>query len=183
MKTKMTLFFFVIGFGLLWYYVGSSNLHETIRQTHLFHEETQKFISQTANIVVEHFPERPRSIIGLPAGKQIEEIPFENEPSKDWKDKLSAQLVGLGQDKIKVDSIESRQSYIQIHQGKARYLESVVIRLSKENGDFSSFQAEVDSGSGQILKTWNQPIYENFRNPHRKESKVIVEEKDGFRPL
>jgi hypothetical protein len=137
----------------------------------------------TIDRTIASIPTRPRKIIGADQSKNISELTFENTISSGWKDDLKKNLEELGNNEVTVTEIEHHDSYIQVRQGKARYLESVIVRMKNVSGMPSSFRAEIDSQNGQVLKTWDKPIFENFKDPHQKEAKIIVDEKDYFKPL
>jgi hypothetical protein len=125
---------------------------------------------------------KDRPVMGLKENQKIDELPFENEILENWKQNLQTKLQAQAGTDITIMDIQTVKSYIQVHQGRARYLESVIVRMENAQGMPSSFRAEVDSGSGTILKTWDKPIYENFKESHRKQAKIIVDERDYFRP-
>jgi hypothetical protein len=145
--------------------------------------KSQNMKENAGQRTIASIPTKPRKIIGADQSKNISDLTFENSISSSWKDDLKKNLEELGNNEVTVTEIEHHDSYIQVRQGKARYLESVIVRMKNVTGMPSSFRAEIDSQNGQVLKTWDKPIFENFKDPHQKEAKIIVDEKDYFKPL
>ncbi|MBY0517138.1 MAG: hypothetical protein K2P81_09530 [Bacteriovoracaceae bacterium] len=103
----------------------------------------------------------------LPEGiKNINDLPMANKPSKEWKSNLNQHLKKIGGTKLQSAEITPQESYIIPDGNAGRYVERVIIRIRSNEGEYTSFFAEVDSQSGYVLKSWGAAIQEKTRS-HR----------------
>ncbi len=96
----------------------------------------------------------------------MEELRFKNSIDADWKEKLGEDLLRFQAPSTKANVI-SEKSFIQTDGKKnARFVEQVLITFLMSSGEQKSYNALVDSESGQIIKTWNKGIAENKQSIH-----------------
>lgn len=104
-----------------------------------------------------------RTILGeIGDKKDLKKIDFINKINPDWKKNLAKILLEGGQKDDRV-LIKRNIGIIEVDNLKGRYLEQVVVTYISDNHEQNSFNALVDSESGQIIKTWNKTITENFK--------------------
>jgi hypothetical protein len=92
-----------------------------------------------------------------------------NEVSEDWEGHLKDHLKLIGGEALQEIEVKTERSYIRVQDGIALNVESVHVTLTRDNQETSSFRALVDSQTGKILQTWDQPVYDpvNPREGHR----------------
>lgn len=89
------------------------------------------------------------------------ELPMHNAVNPEWKEHLGKSLIILQDPDTKVLVVEETP-VIDVHNGKGRYMEEVIITYLKKNGDRSSYRALVDSSSGEVIETWDRTIQEQI---------------------
>jgi hypothetical protein len=70
--------------------------------------------------------------------------------------------------------IKKDASVLQIKRNRVRYLEIITVNVIKNMKFSNSFNAMVDSQSGQLLNTWNMTVHEN--NNEMKRLKFPISE-------
>jgi hypothetical protein len=101
-----------------------------------------------------------RKVLNLPPGDEKETIaklkvrPIEES---DWEDGLKKNLRAQGGAGIEI-RLTKLESFMWAINDTAIPVESVKIELEDKGGRTSKFNALIDSNSGKILQTWNQPI-------------------------
>ena len=99
--------------------------------------------------------------------KNAKNVRLVNEESDDWKEKYQHNFMRmLGDQKVTDFKIKLKKSIIKVHNNVGRHLEHVVVSYKKPNGDPFSFEAHIDSATGQVVQTWNKTRYE-YREPAR----------------
>jgi hypothetical protein len=86
---------------------------------------------------------------------------YANVASPVWEQQLVDSLKLQMGETFGAVKIEKLDSLVYEKDNVALLVESVVIRLTNNLGEESSFSALVDSQSGRILETWNQSISEH----------------------
>jgi hypothetical protein len=120
--------------------------------------------SELAALVTPIFEDRhligdPRVLkLGLKEIKKIERI---NNPSDDWEDQLSTELLRFHDRDTKL-FIRPERGLIRIEGDKMRFVEEVVVSFVTERKGQTSFKALVDSETGKVLATWDQTVQENL---------------------
>lgn len=117
-----------------------------------------------------------KRVYGLPAGKEkvaIKTVHIANRPSESWRPNLEKALLAQGGSHIKDIEIEKLDSFIWTESGVTLHVDTVKITLKNDKDSTVSFNAMIDSGSGKILKNWNQPVIDNF--DHKKNFKVRID--------
>jgi hypothetical protein len=103
----------------------------------------------------------------LPEGiKDIRDLPMANKPSKEWRSHLNVHLKKIGGKRLKSAQVTPQESYIIPDGNAGRYVERVIIKIRGNEGEYTSFFAEVDSQTGYVLKSWGAAIHEKNRG-HR----------------
>lgn len=123
-----------------------------------------------------------RKIINLsPPSKKI--TVFTNKKDERWKDLLEVNLLKFQEPTTKV-KIVHLEGIIFSQYGKARLAEKVLVSYTNQDGLVSSFNAYVDSQTGQIIGLpWNKTVIENKVWPripatgHIKQIKKIKKDK------
>lgn len=102
-----------------------------------------------------------------PDKKTLDKVPsnlkWVNKPDKNWKEKTEKSL-RLQSKAVKNITINPERSLVIIRDGNALLVESVVITLTNQADEESSFRAVIDSQTGKILETWDRSITDSM-NP------------------
>lgn len=99
--------------------------------------------------------------------KSYEDLPLSNTPSPKWQSLLSDNLLRLSGGIHKSITVRPQESYILTEQGKGRNVESVIISVKDPKGRVSNYHAEVDSQTGEVLKTWDHTVFDDFSPSHQ----------------
>lgn len=124
-------------------------------------------------VIEEDIPEtrkNGRKVVGLSpdASKAaIEQVEPINTVSPKWQEGLESTLKDLGGESLAKIDINKMDSFIWSQDGIALNVESVKVTLTDEAGETTSFKAMVDSETGKILQTWDQPVMDPA-NPREK---------------
>jgi hypothetical protein len=87
---------------------------------------------------------------------------FLNKPADDWKEKfVKSKFVVFG-DETKI-LIKHKDSIIQVNKKGAMYLEKVVVSIQRDNEPPMSYEALINSETGQQIKSWNRTKHENVK--------------------
>jgi hypothetical protein len=115
----------------------------------------------------ETIPEKRETMGDRTAGPS-EQSPS-NKISQDWQQQLEAVLWQQGGDELKAVDVVKERSLIWKNEGISLHVESVRITLTNNKQESTSFRALVDSQTGKILETWDQPVIDpiNPREGHR----------------
>ena len=117
-----------------------------------------------------------RSIASIPTSKQnnriivgnkknINNVNLINKVNKNWKNIFANNFKRMTNLKeIKNLEIELKKSIIKIQNNSGRNIEHVLVRYMKPNGMPMSFEAYIDSETGQTIQTWNKTHYD-FKKP------------------
>ncbi len=89
-----------------------------------------------------------------------QKVKYTNTPSKEWKDKFAKNKLQYYPEGTKL-LIKHKSSLIDVTKDGARYLERVVVNVIKEDSPPISYEAFVDSQSGDQVKAWNRTHHEN----------------------
>lgn len=102
-----------------------------------------------------------KKVVGLPAGKEKEEIKhikLVNSPSPQWQENLIDTLKLQGGSGIKDIAIKKVESFILNQDGKGLFVESASVTLINQKDEKTTFNVLVDGQSGKILQNWGQPV-------------------------
>lgn len=116
-----------------------------------------------------------RSVVGLPPGKEEKvaaKMKITNVPSPRWKEKVESFLKAQGGEGLKSLEIDRLDSFIWHNQGVALNVESILISITNKRDEKTKFRALVDSESGKILHSWDQPVFDPI-NPREKQGVKI----------
>jgi hypothetical protein len=86
----------------------------------------------------------------------------QNTPSPKWKSSLQKSLIKQGGRDLKDLTITPLESLIWVHEGRALNVETARISFTTPEGNEISFKTMVDSQTGKILQTWDQPVIDDF---------------------
>lgn len=125
----------------------------------LEYNTTKKELKQ-AKIQVESKELAPSKRELFPKNAQVDlnQLEYSNSISKDWKTKLSKELLRYQKLDTKV-VIKPHKSLIILKDKKGLHVEEVIISFINKSGLMNGFSALVDSESGKILKTWNRTTW------------------------
>lgn len=90
-----------------------------------------------------------------------------NSYNQDWKEILGASLLRFQGPDTKV-LVKKNKSVVEIRNGKGRLLEHVTVSFLHEGDDTTSFNAWVDSETGELVRTWNKTIKEPVGHHHER---------------
>lgn len=116
-----------------------------------------------------------RPVIGLTPGRekdQVAKMKINNIPSPAWKEEVEKSLKHQGGEALKDVSISTLDSFIWNNSGVALNVESVLITLTNKRDEQTKFRALVDSETGKILHSWDQPVFDPI-NPREKQGVKI----------
>ncbi len=108
-----------------------------------------------------------KKVMGLTPGNAPEEIKklrVANYVSPNWETLLENSIREQGGQTLKEVQLTKIDSFIWPQNGIALHVESVLVNLTKNNNEKTSFKVLVDAQNGKILKNWDQPVIENM-NP------------------
>lgn len=115
-----------------------------------------------------------RRVIGDTAksSKSSPPIKPQNTPSPEWKSSLSESIQRQGGRDLKDLQITPIESLVWVHEGKALNVETAKVSFKDPGGREISFKAMVDSQSGKILQTWDQPVVDDFSHSQKSGIKL-----------
>ncbi len=90
-----------------------------------------------------------------------------NSYNSKWQEKLGNLLLKFQEPDTKV-LVKKNKSVIEIKNGKGRLMEHVTISYLLKGDDTTSFNAWVDSETGQMIRTWNKTIKEPVGHHHER---------------
>lgn len=108
-----------------------------------------------------------RKVINLPAGKTEKDLPDfipQNIPSPEWQKSVKKALLLQAGGKLKDLKINTVESLVWIQNQTPLNVESVMISFRDPQNREIAFRALVDSQSGRLLQTWDQPVMDDFQN-------------------
>lgn len=113
-----------------------------------------------------------RSILG--SVKNLSDIHIVNMVSKDWKKKYINNFMRMsGAKEIKNFEVIQKKSILKVKNNIGKNLEHILVSFNKPNGQEFSFEALIDSQTGQLVRSWNKTHYEKehpfLLNPAGKE--------------
>lgn len=85
---------------------------------------------------------------------------YVNEIDPKWKEKLEVSLKLQMGSELKELKVQPLKSFILERDGHALHVQAVLIKIKNTSNMESSFNALVDSQTGKVLETWNQPVFE-----------------------
>lgn len=104
-----------------------------------------------------------RRVLNLPPGQEkavLDNLRPANAVSEKWQESLRNVLKLQGGDSLRDITIQKIESLIWMNNGSALNVESVAITLRGDKGERTKFRALVDSQSGKIIQSWDQPVYD-----------------------
>ena len=107
------------------------------------------------------------------------EMKFRNSPNKNWQQVYKRNIERMLNTKNANVKVTKKKSYIKFDNNTGRYLEHVLVQMTKPNGSPYSYEALIDSETGSMVRSWNKTRYE-FKeklklNHQNKGIKVDVE--------
>jgi len=166
-KKNLLILVLIIFVGVLIYYFFSKKEIMTVDQ------KSEKDQSQKNSM---ELTIQGRRLLNPPKNltkEKIKKIVPVNPPKESWKEGVEQTLRLQGGDAITKLEIKKAESFVWLVDGGPLNVESVVIRIQNEKKEETIFRALVDSSSGKILHTWDQPIVDPV-NP-RKKFKVKID--------
>ncbi len=110
---------------------------------------------------------KKRTVIN-PANKKITpNMLASNKVTREWKEKLGQNLLRFLRPETLL-FLKKEQSISIVERGQIRHAEVVLIQLKDAEGRRFSYNAYVDSESGQVLQTWNRTIHESYEKKPMK---------------
>ena len=164
----ITLGAVVISLGLLW--VGRE-LRKVVDRTDSF--ETFLPVNRPQNSGRIFPPEAIMTNLEIHGRKVIGNTPPPQDPLKKknyilankvsphWREGVKKALFAQGGSTLKDVEVRTLDSFIWSVGGQALNVESVHIQVENDQGRKTTFNALVDSQSGRIIQSWNQPIIDH----------------------
>lgn len=159
-KRKYLFFFGLLIAGIIIYFLIPST-NETKKSLNNIGKNSSDD-SQINSADIEHVDNKLNKI---PKDKQRNL--FVNKISPDWKKKLETSLTLQMGSELKDLNVQPLKSLILERDGHALHVQAVLIRVKNSRNVESSFNAMVDSQTGKVLETWNQPVFEPDFNFHK----------------
>lgn len=92
-----------------------------------------------------------------------------NKVSKNWKEKYQQSFLRMvNSHEVKNFEVKLKKSILKVKENTAQNLEHVVVSYTNAHGDPFSFEALIDSATGQSVQTWNKTRYEHKHPPKLK---------------
>lgn len=170
--------------GIFWFFRDSTHPHLTSKMASSKQEKVlnlQSEIKRTVATVKQVVKKKlrkskkvPRKLVGvLPQFQQkFDGFPIVNKYSKDWKKNYQNSLVANLPKDAKVD-VTFLESVILVEQSRKKLAEKVFVSIKLNNGEESTFNAHVNSQTGQLIQSWNVRRFEypqqvGFQHPSFK---------------
>jgi hypothetical protein len=126
-----------------------------------FNDKKNTGSSLTSNPKPELIQINGKDVVGATTKEiDLKTIKFVNKENPKWQKELHQNLMRFAEDVYKEVVIYPEHSYVLYEDKVARYVENVRIKITKKDGKQSSYNAQVDSMTGEVLKTWNRTIHE-----------------------
>jgi hypothetical protein len=93
--------------------------------------------------------------------EDMENLEFINEINPDWKETFTQKMLDSLEENPSL-TVKKERSFIKIMGKKAQYVEQVRVIIQYENGKENSFRSIIDSENGNIIRSWDKTIHENF---------------------
>jgi len=93
--------------------------------------------------------------------EDMENLEFINEINPDWKETFTQKMLDSLEENPSL-TVKKERSFIKIKGKKAQYVEQVRVIIQYENGKENSFRSIIDSENGNIIRSWDKTIHENF---------------------
>lgn len=138
-------------------------------------EEPPKIENSSSQTNKTNSPSPKRRVIGEDQKPILNSENFapQNTPSPEWAPALEDSIRRQGGDDLKDLKITPIESLVWVHEGKALNVETAKVSFKDPEGREISFKAMVDSQSGKVLQTWDQPVFDDFS--HKKKSGVKLD--------
>lgn len=157
-KNQWIFILILLGIGLVVYYFYFSSGPVT-EQTKVPKPHTSKAHAPSPELTI-----NGRKVVNLPAGKTQKDlqdfVPL-NEPSPEWQKNVKAAMLTQAGGKLKDLQIKKVESLVWIQNQTPLNVESVQISFKDPNNREIAFRALVDSQSGRLLQTWDQPVIDS----------------------
>lgn len=104
-----------------------------------------------------------KKVIGLSSGKEKEElesIKIGNQDSSEWRENLEETLRKQSDHSLKNITFKTVDSFVWAHEGVVLFVESLIVTITNENNENTTFRVLVDSQTGKILQNWDRPVYD-----------------------
>ena len=95
-----------------------------------------------------------------PVPKEKHSKSYVNQISPDWKKKLENSLQYQMGSELKDLKVQPLKELILERDGHALHVQAVLIKIKNIADMESSFNAIIDSQTGKVIETWNQPVFE-----------------------
>ena len=148
----------------------------------VFWDSTEKELKQARVPDKEDVKRKPSSLspkvskVKMLAGREItgeveantKHLKWTNSYHDDWKEKLGNSLLRFQEPDAKV-MVKKNKSVVEIKKGKGRLMEHVTITYLLEGDETTSFNAWLDSETGEMIRTWNKTIKEPIGHNHERQ--------------
>lgn len=105
-------------------------------------------------------PIKTNRVVPSPISRNPASIGYVNKPSPHWQNRLETSLKEQGGDSLKNIQIKKERSLTWTRDEVPLSVESVIITLTNQQNEESSFRAIVDSQTGKVLETWDRTIFD-----------------------
>lgn len=92
---------------------------------------------------------------------------YVNKISPNWKGKLEESLKKQMGSELKELKVQPLKALILERDGHALHVHAVIIKIKNTSNMESTFNAMIDSQTGKVLETWNQPVFEPDFHQHQ----------------
>ncbi len=98
---------------------------------------------------------KEREILGVLPPTGLEKLHYLNEINPQWQELTLEELKRFQTSDVKIQIIPV-QSLLQITNNDARYIEKIIVNMTRADDREESFNALIDSETGAILQTFNK---------------------------
>lgn len=110
--------------------------------------------------------------------KDLRDIHLSNKVSDNWEEKYRHNFLRMIPDhKVKDFKVELKRSIVLVKNNIGKHLEHVVVSYTNPEGRPFSFEAHINSQTGQVEQTWNKTHHE-FRKPAQISGAKYLYKKD-----
>ncbi len=88
-----------------------------------------------------------------------------NKYNPQWKSVLKKYLLKFQKKTVDV-KVKLDEAYVMVKNNQGRLVEEVIVNYSEKGQHLSSFKAIVDSGTGEIIKTFDKITIQERRRPY-----------------
>lgn len=150
MTRRYFVILFIILVAVIAYFALNNNIEthnlQTKKSTALSESSNTDKDSATPEVAIDHEPQPS--------------FPHEEKKFPVWESNLRQNILAQAGSQTPEISITKIKSFVIQRDGVSLNVDSVLVKLKVDKKEKTSFKALVDSETGKILQTWDQPVYD-----------------------